>query len=202
MVSPNTFQSGTRWEQSSGPIVNVQVHEADCWPVDDNALAAKDTLDPGKHPVIAIGGRTAADGRPLNLTGVVMSVLEGLTEPVDLVQLNIADGFIVRQWVSNIKHYSGTVADQWESTPVLGQPVYVDDSADLPAGVTLSMSPFNVTGTLKNPLAGYLFYCQDEYANRSVGGPNAAPTFDTSMPETESEQEYCVLLVNHGRDLS
>ena len=199
---PDDFFSGTNWEQSSGPYVTVNVHESDLWPIADNAIAAKDAIADGLHPCIAIGGRTAADGRPLNLTGVVVSFLAGLTTATGIAIVNIADGFIVRQYVANIIHYSGSVADQWETAPVPGQPVYVDDSAALSAGVTLSMSPFNVTGTLRNPLAGYLWYCQDEYADAAVGGPNIASTFDISLLEETVEQEYCVLQINAARELS
>lgn len=194
---PDTFYASTGWEQSSGPITNIQVHEADIWPVDDNSISGtKDTVDPGKHPVVAVGGRTGADGRPLNLTGVVMTVLEGITEPVDLVQLNVADGFIVRQYVCNIYTHPST----YEQAPIVGQPVYVDDSAALSAGVTLSLAAWN-SANVPNPLAGYLWYCQDEYADAVVGGPNHVPLFDGALPNEKTEQEYCVLLVNHGRDL-
>jgi len=202
MTMPDTFQEGTDWQQSSGPHVIVQVHEADCWPVDDNSgSGTKDELEDGLHPVIAIGGRTAADGRPLNVTGVVVSVLEGLTEPVDLVQVNIADGVIVRQYVSNILTYAAGSAATFETAPVVGQPVYVDDSDDLSEGVTLSMSPLNDAG-VANPQAGVLWYCQDEYADASVGLGNTSATFDTSLPDEETEQEFCVLLFNGSRDLA
>jgi len=77
--------STERYEQSSIPEVPITVHEADVWPVYDNAAITKDSLlnangaYNGVHPVVAIGGRTAADGRPLNLTGVVMSVTPSST---------------------------------------------------------------------------------------------------------------------------
>ena len=46
----DVFYSGTNWEQSSGPIVNVEVHEEDVWPVDDNsASGTKDALAAGLH---------------------------------------------------------------------------------------------------------------------------------------------------------
>ena len=200
---PDTFQSGTDWEQSSGPITNVDVHEADVWPVDDNAFVlSKDSLTDGEHPVVAVGGRTAADGRPLNVTGVVMKYEAGLTTATGIAVLNIADGMIVRQYVSNILTYSGTVPATFETAPIVGQPVYVDDSQALSAGVTLSMSPLNGHGGLKNPLAGVLWYCQNELANAAMGGARSAATFDTALPNEETEQEYCVLLINNSRDLA
>ena len=61
----------------------------------------------------------------------------------DIAVVNIADGYIVRTYVSNIAGYSGAAANAWEAAPVIGQPVYVDDSDDLGEGCTLSMSPLN-----------------------------------------------------------
>ena len=198
---PDTFYSGPNWEQSSGPIVNVTVLEQDVWPVDDNSLSGtKDALFDGAHPVIAVGGRTAADGRPLNIVGTVMKFYaNSLNASYGRVELNIAHGHIVRQYVANILTYDGGSAATYETAPVLGQPVFVDDSADLGEGVTLSMSPLNSAG-LANPQAGVLWYCQDEYADSWAGGANSAPTFDTALANELVEQIYCVL-VSRGRDL-
>ena len=203
MTMPATFYEGTNWQQSSEPHTIVDVQESDCWPVDDRSgSGTKDQLDDNLHPVIAIGGRTAADGRPLNLTGVVVSInLSTLGTATDRVEVNIADGTIVRQYVSNILTYSGGSANTFETAPVVGQPVYVDDSDDLSEGVTLSMSPLN-DGDVRNPLAGYLWYCQDEIADGQVGGSRATATFDTSIANEETEQEFCVLLVNAARELA
>ncbi len=201
MTSPDTFQAGSNWEQSSGPIVILQAHESDIWPVADNSESGtKDAIEDGLHPVIAIGGRTAADGRPLNITGVVVSVTAGLTTALGVIRINVADGFIVRQYVANVLTYSGTPAT-FEQAPVPGQPVYVDDSDDLSEGVTLSLSPLN-DGGLRNPQAGILWYCQDEMADSNVGGPRATATFDGTLANSLVEQEYCVALFNGSRELA
>lgn len=203
MTTYATFYAGATYETSSEPQTVVQVHEADVWPVHDNSVSgAKDQVDNGLHPVVAVGGRTAADGRPMNVTGVVVTVVEGLTEPVDLIQLDIADGKIVKNYVSNISGYDGADPNAWEQAPVIGQPVYVDDSAALGAGCTLSMSQFNVTGTLKNPQAGVLWYDQDEYADASVGGPNTSSSWPLTWASTTYEYVVCILLINGFRDLS
>jgi hypothetical protein len=203
MTMPDTFQEGTDWQQASEPQTIITVHESDCWPVDNRSgSGTKDQLDEGLHPVIAIGGRTAADGRPLNLTGVVVSMdLTVLGTATDQVRVNIADGYIVRQYVANVLTYSGGAANTFETAPVPGQPVYVDDSDDLSEGVTLSMSPLN-DADVRNPLAGYLFYCQDEYADAQYGGARSSSTFDTSLANELVEQEFCVLLVNAARELA
>lgn len=202
MTMPDTFQEGTDWEQASEPQTIITVQESDCWPVADRSgSGTKDEIDEGLHPVIAIGGRTAADGRPLNLTGVVVSFSGTVGDPTAHVRVNIADGYIVRQYVANVLTYSGGSANTFEQAPVPGQPVYVDDSDDLSEGVTLSMSPLN-DADVRNPLAGYLFYCQDEYADSWVGGPNVAATFDTALANELVEQEFCVLLINAARELA
>jgi len=200
---PAAFYSGPNWQQSSEPHTIVDVQESDCWPVDDRSISgAKDQLAAGLHPIIAIGGRTAADGRPLNLTGVVVSYYgTGAGTATDRVTVNIADGAIVRQYVANILTYAGGSAATFEQAPVVGQPVYVDDSADLAAGGTVSLSPLNSAG-VRNPLAGYLWYCQDEIADGFAAGGRAAATFDVALSNSLVEQIYCVLLVNAARELA
>ena len=184
---PTEFFSGTDWEQSSGPIVSRKVAVADLWPEGANAVGTKDDLAGGLHPALAIGGITTADGRPENVTGVVMTYTNDY-----LVQMNIATGFIVRQFVSNILTYSGVTPATFETAPNIGMPVYVDDSAALSAGVTLSLSPLNSAG-LANPQWGSLFYCQDEYRDGEVGGPNAAVTWPPTWANEETETEVCVM---------
>lgn len=197
------FWSGTNWEQSSEPHTIIDVQESDCWPVDDNSgSGTKDELAPGLHPVIAIGGRTAADGRPLNLTGVVVSYAgTGSGTSTDRVGVNIADGTIVRNYVANVLTYAVGIPDTFEQAPIVGQPVYVDDSNDLAEGVTLSMSPLN-DADVRNPLAGYLFYCQDEIADGLAAGARATSTFDGTLANELVQQTYCVLLINAARELA
>ena len=187
---PDDFQSGTDWEQSSGPFCERKVAVADLWPVGSNAEGTKDSLAAGLHPVVAIGGRTTADGRPENRTGVVVNYVNDY-----LVQMNVADQFIVKQYVSNILTYSGVTPATFETAPVIGQPVYVDDSQALSAGVTLSLSSLNEDG-LANPLAGHLFYCQDEYRDGDIGGPNASATWPLTWANEETETEVCVMLTS------
>jgi hypothetical protein len=119
----------------------------------------------------------------------------------DRVTVNTADGAIVRQYVANILTYAGGAPATYEQTPQVGQPVYVDDSADLAEGVTLSMSPLNYDD-VENPLAGHLWYCQDEIADGHVGGLRATATFDTALANELVEQEYCVRLSSAMRELA
>jgi hypothetical protein len=118
------------------------------------------------------------------------------------VEVNVADGTIVRQYVSNILTYNEQHTPATYQTAVMvGTPVYVDDSNDLSEGVTLSMSPLN-DNAVKNPQAGVLWYCQDEIADGLAGGARLTSTFDTVLPGVETEQEFCVLLFNGSRELA
>lgn len=187
---PAEFYSGTDWEQSSGPFCMRKVAVADVWPEGSNAEGTKDDLADGLHPVLAIGGRTTADGRPENRTGVVVHWVNDY-----LLEMNVADQFVVHQYVSNILTYSGVTPATFETAPVIGQPVYVDDSQALTAGVTLSLSPLN-EDDLPNPLAGHLFYCQDEYRDGDIGGANAAVTWPLTWANSEVETDVCVMLTS------
>jgi hypothetical protein len=202
MTEPTTFKAHP-WQQSSEPFLSVDCQEQDCWPVDNRSESGtKDQLEPGLHPVVAIGSRTAGEGRPLNKVGVVVSYAgTGTGTATDRVEVNIAEGTIVRQWVSNILTYNAGAPLAYEQTPVVGQPVFVDDSADLSAGVTLSMSPLNYA-VEKNPMAGVLWYCQDEIADGLAAGSRATATFDTSLPNAKTEQEFCVLLCQTAQSIA
>jgi len=187
----------------------VTVLENDVWPVDNNSMSGtKDSLldanslYDGVHPVVAIGSRVSTSGRGLNPVGLVVSVTPGLTTATSQVRVNITHGKIVRNWVANVLTYTGTTPSTFVTAPFPGQPVYVDDSAALGAGVTLSMSPLNTDGD-RNPLGGFLWYCQDELPDSAVGGARSAATFDTSLSNSLVQQEYCVMLPGGGaRDIA
>ena len=176
---PDNYYDGTDWQCSSGPIITRQYAVADLWPVGAGSEIGggdKDTLAAGDHPVVAI---IAKADRPNNLTGVVVSYTNDY-----LVEVNMASKVVVKDWVSNIEGYNGAAADDWAATFTIGKPVYVDDSADLPAGCRLSLSPLNSAGS-GNPLAGYLHYDQDEYRDRDIGGPN----YPSDWPVTADAEE-------------
>ena len=186
---PDEFYTGTDWEQSSGPMLTRNYDaSADLWPHgagSEIGAGDKDVLANGLHPILAIG---ATGNRPNNLTGVVLTYYS----EADIAILNVADKYITRQYVANIVSYAAT----YSATYVIGMPVFVDSSADLSAGVTLSLSPLD-SGGAGNPLAGYLHYCQDEYQDVGFGGPNV----DAVWPKTASnsvlvESLLCVIQVN------
>ncbi len=192
---------GPGYETSSGPVVIVDVLEADIWPVADNSESTtKDAVGDGLHPVVAVGGRTAADGRPLNLTGVVISWLAGLTVPTGRIALNIANGYIIKNYVANVLTYAATIPDTFETAPVIGQAVYVDDSDDLGEGCTLSLSELN-EDDVPNPFAGVLWYDQTEYVDFGQGGPNIDALWPKTWANSYDEKLVCILQINGARDV-
>ena len=190
---PNHFITGTDWEQSSGPIISRMVHVADVWPQGTGAMGEiaggdKDVLANGDHPAFAVGAKA---NRPNNLVGVVMTYEDDAT----LVVLNMADKFISRQWVANVLSYGTSVPNAWDAILALGDPVYIDDSEALSPGCTLSRSPLNQANS-PNPLFGYIWYCQDDYADEGVGGPNHAAGLPLGVLSTFVETLVCVMQVN------
>jgi hypothetical protein len=186
------FYDLTDWEQSSGPIVPRAFDaSADLWPHGAGSEIGggnKDVLADGLHPVLAIGPRAL---RPINLTGVVITY-ESLN---DRAVMNMADKFIVRNYVANVLTYANNVPATFDQSMAIGEPVYLDDSDSLASGVTLSRSPLNSSDEA-NPLAGYLMYCQRDYDDSGVGGDSAYVSYPRTVANSLVEQTYCVMLVN------
>jgi len=194
-----TFISGPGWQQSSEPHVARKVHlENDTgdtyylWPVADTNW---DTLNDGEHPVLAVGRKA---NRPVNITGVVVTY----DAATGMATLNVADKAIVKAYVANIASYNfwGDV-DSWQDTIYPGDPVYVDDSAQVYAlnnGCTLSFSDrcSDKVASL-NPLAGYVWWCQDEFKDSEIGGSHSTQDIDQpAAPHTTEMMTLCVQLVN------
>jgi hypothetical protein len=193
MATATEFYNDPDWEGSSGPII-ARTFDAseDLWPHGTGAQGEidggdKDVLADGLHPVLAIGPK---GNRPRNLTGVVMTYQSNNDRAV----MNLADKVVVRQFVSNILTYSGGAGATFDTSLAVGDPVYVDDSGPLSAGVTLSRSPLNES-TSSNPLAGYVHRCQDQYDDSGVGG-YSGDVFPMTLANTAVETEVCVMLVN------
>jgi len=166
---------------------------ADLWPHGAGSelpAGDKDVLEDGLHPVLAVGLRA---NRPINLTGVVISY----NSDNDRAQVNLGEKVCVKSYVANVLTYSGTVPATFDNSIDIGSPVYVDDSSALGSGVTLSRSPLNNNGGQANPLAGYIFYCQDDYDDSGVGGAGANVSYPRSSGTTLTQYEYCVMLTNN-----
>jgi len=192
-----TYYSGSSWQQSSEPIITRKVHMADddltalVWPEGGTF----DTLANGEHPVLAIG---RAANRPQNITATVISY----DSATDIATFNVADKHIVRAYVANITTYAQGAASAWQNTVYPGDPVYIDDSDDLSTlntGCTLSFAPLNEDDA-NNPMAGYVHWCQDEYDDQGVGGPNTSQEINQpAATDTSEVLTLCVMVVNdHG----
>jgi len=113
------------YEHSSGPVLPVQVPYArltDATPTPSNPARA-----------IGIAG--------LELTGTVLSTDAGSSIAV----LNVAPGFVGFWEVRNVRTYAAAIEDTWAAINI-GDAVYYDASATMPAGVYLSTSPLDNTG--------------------------------------------------------
>ncbi len=189
MPTTTEFYKDTNWQSSSEPHLPVNCIPADLWPHSTNGPAGKDALADGLHPVLAIGGITAADGRATNPVGVMVTfAADAITAANSRAVMNVAPGAIVKQYVANINGYSGGVANSWETSLTFGLPVYVDDSDDLAAGVTLSLAAANDAG-VANPLAGYIWRQQTQEPDALAGGGNENP-----FPITVAEETVYTLL--------
>ena len=188
---PDEFYNDSDWEGSSGPVIprTVDVSE-DLWPegtASEIDGGSKDILADGLHPVLAIGPKAS---RPRNLTGVVMTY----NSANDRAIMNLADKVIVRNYVSNIMAYTTGDGSTFDQSLAVGELVYVDDSGPLSSGVTLSRSPLNESGSA-NPLAGFVWRCQDEYDDSGASGADG-DVFPMTLANTAVETLICVMLVN------
>lgn len=163
---PDTeFYTGTDWQGSSGPLIERNVILADIWP--QGLAQGKDVLEPGMHNAFAIG---PVANQPFNIVGVSVSY----NTTSGRIVMNIAPGFIFRAYVANVTGYAAGAPNAWAAAIDFGDPVYVDHSTDLPAGVTLSMSQSDEDGHI-NPLCGYVWRRQTEEPDTGIGGGNTNP---------------------------
>lgn len=195
-ASTTTLYQDTNWQGSSEPFLPVNLIPGDVWPHSTNGPAGKDALANGKHPVQAIGGRTAAAGRAATSpVGVMVTyTADAVTAGNSRAVLNVAPGTIVKQYFANVTGYSGAnTPNAWDSSLTFGQPVYVDDSGGLAAGVTLTLAPTNDAG-VANVLAGWLWRSQTQEVDALAGGDNTNP-FPISASGSATEYILCDILL-------
>lgn len=116
----------------------------------------------------AVNGRDYANGE--GLTGTILSI-----DAVDSVAvLDVRAGNIYFQEVRNVLTYAAAVEATWGAINV-GDPVYYDDSATMPAGVYLSTSPLDNTGA-SNVKFGTVVGCNEDDLNDYPKGDATAST--------------------------
>lgn len=85
-----------------------------------------------------------------NLTGTILTI----DDVNDIAVIDFTCSMVYRFDVRNVLTYGGSVEATWGPLNI-GDPVYYDVSATMPAGVYLSTSPLDNTGAA-NPLFGFV----------------------------------------------
>ena len=103
------------------------------------------------------------------LTGVILTIDAGRSVAV----IDFTCSMVYREDVRNVLTYNGGNENTWGAINI-GDPVFYDDSATMPAGVYLSTSPLNNLGTA-NPLFGHVVPMnEDDMALFAKGGAVAS----------------------------
>ena len=130
----------------------------------------EDTTPTASNPA-AVLSRT--DGT--QLTGTVLSVDAGDSIAV----IDFTCSMVYWQEVRNVLTYAAAVEATW-GTIDIGDPVYYDRSATMPAGVYLSTSPLDNTGAA-NPLFGHVVPANDTDEALYPKGAATASTQDAGV---------------------
>jgi len=105
------------------------------------------------------------------LTGTILTIDATNSEAI----IDFTCSMVYQQTVRNVLTYSGAVENTWGPINV-GDIVYYDNSATMPAGTYLSTSPLDNLG-VANTLFGYVVLNQDEvYSDFPVGAALVAST--------------------------
>ena len=103
------------------------------------------------------------------LTGTILTVDAG--ESIAVIDFTCS--MVYRQDVRNVLTYAAAVEATWGAINI-GDPIYYDRSATMPAGVYLSTSPLDNTGAA-NPLFGHVVATDDtDSALYPKGGATAS----------------------------
>ena len=93
-----------------------------------------------------------------SITGTVITL-----DAIDSVAvINVADGAVYRHNVRNVATYNAQAEATWQALNI-GDMVYYDNSATMPAGVYLSVSPLDNLGVANTPF-GHIIALQDQTA--------------------------------------
>ena len=105
------------------------------------------------------------------LTGTILSIDAADSQAV----IDFTAGMVYWHEVRNVRTYNGGVENAWGAINI-GDPVYYDNSATMPAGVYLSTSPLDNTGAA-NTLFGFVVPCitnDDDSGDYPKGGLTAS----------------------------
>ena len=183
---PATFLTGSDWQSSSGPLINRNVHEDDCFP-HNGTVAGKDALEDGQHVALGIGPVGAT--QHLHPVGVLVTY----NATSERCIINVAPGFMFKAYVSNVTTYAQGVPSAWGATLVVGQSVYLDPSLDIGLGVNLSLATADDAANT-NPRCGIVMPDQDEDLDTGIGGANS-DAFPKSFEDGASTHELLVTVM-------
>jgi len=148
------------YEHSSGPVITMAV-----------PYARLTDQTPTVGNPCELTSRTAGT----QLTGTILSVDAGDSIAV----VNVAPAFFGNWEVRNVLTYAAAVEATWGAINV-GDAVYYDNSATMPAGVYLSTSPLDNTGAA-NTLFGHIACITSEAAALYPLGDATASTQDCQV---------------------
>ena len=149
------------YEHSSGPIHTIAV------------------------PYARLTDATPTPSNPCELTSLLVGTqLGGTIISIDagdsIAIVNVAPGFIINTEVRNVLTYNVGVAELTWGAINVGDLVYYDNSASMPAGVYLSTSPLDLTGAA-NSLWGVIACITSEAAALYPLGGITASTQDCQV---------------------
>jgi hypothetical protein len=193
-MTVNTFYAGPDSQVSSGPYLIRSVLRADIWPEglnsESDGAGDKDVLVDGMHQAFAVGAKA---NRPNNMVGVSIGI-----NAAGIVNLNFAYGYLFKAYVANVTAYAGggpgAAASAWDASLALGDPVYVDDSVVLDAGITLSRAVSNDAPNA-NPLCGFIWYDQDELPDYALGGLHYTAGLPKAADPAATENVLCTVFL-------
>ena len=142
------------YEHSSGPVLTIAV------------------------PYARLTDATPTEGNPCELLSVLAGTqLSGTIITADdtdsVAIVNVAPGFIGNWEVRNVLTYAANIEDTWGAINV-GDPVYYDNSATMPAGVYLSTSPLDNLGVANSRFGSIATITSEAAALYPKGGAAAS----------------------------
>jgi len=129
-------------------------------------------------PYSRLTDNAPAMGEPVEVTGLPLgSQITGTVVTLDagdsVAVINTADGAVYRHNVRTVTTYAGQAESAWRAI-ALGDMVYYDNSATMPAYAKLSLAPASGIPDANTPF-GHVVLMQDEDASDFTKGVAVAP---------------------------
>jgi len=127
----------------------------------DYEISSEGAVRHWEVPYARLTDTTPAVGDPAELTSLlagtqVNGTVLAINAVVSRAEVDFTASMIYKHYVRNVRTYSGAAENTWGVIDV-GDIVYYDNSATMPAGVYLSTSPLDNLG-VANSLFGYVAF--------------------------------------------